>query len=59
MMPTETIRCYYDTPLCKGSFWQCQTCGEWFCGFHFHVTDKGRNVECVVCERKRKEDATT
>lgn len=44
--------CYFNDGAlgCQGDLWQCKTCGEWFCQTHFHVTDKGRNVECVACE---------
>lgn len=48
--------CYYhDAKLCRGETWECETCGETFCDFHFHDTDKGHNVECVACERSRKD----
>lgn len=47
--------CYFGTPECEGELWECETCGEWFCELHFHETSKGRNVECVGCERERKE----
>lgn len=49
-----SARCYHDTPECKGELWQCQTCGELFCQTHWHETSKGRNVECVACERQRR-----
>lgn len=47
--------CYYKTPQCEGPLWTCETCGETFCEVHFHETDKGRNTECVACERQRKD----
>lgn len=47
-------KCYFNTQSCCGELWQCRTCGEWFCQYHWHETDKGRNVECVACERERK-----
>lgn len=49
------MKCYYDNSQCAGHLWQCQTCREWFCQTHSHVTDKGNNVECVACERERNE----
>lgn len=48
-------RCYYDTERCEKPLWQCKTCKEWYCMFHFHLTALGNNVECVVCERERKD----
>lgn len=47
--------CYYGEAECDSDDWKCQTCGETYCGYHFHNTDKGQNVECVACERERKE----
>lgn len=47
--------CYYATPDCEGDLWTCQSCGEQFCQTHWHQTDKGTNVECVACERVRRE----
>jgi hypothetical protein len=47
--------CYYGDATCKGPLWTCQTCKEEFCGFHWHETDRGRNVECVACEQNRKD----
>ncbi len=47
--------CYFDSDECAGDLWQCQTCGEWFCQTHFHVTAKGRNVECVAFEANEKD----
>ena len=47
--------CYYSDPgNCRGATWVCLGgCGQTFCEFHFHDSDKGHNVECVVCERER------
>jgi hypothetical protein len=56
-MPTEPHRCYYGDESCEGDLWQCRTCKEWFCQGHFHSTSQGDNVECVACERERKEAA--
>lgn len=50
--------CYYNDDSCGGAMWHCRTCGEWFCESHQHTTDKGANVECVSCERERKENET-
>jgi len=48
--------CYYHDPQhCAGELWECQTCHESYCQAHSHVTDNGENVECVACERDRKE----
>lgn len=47
-------RCYYDNELCEGELWECESCNEEYCQTHFHVTDKGYNVECVACERERE-----
>ena len=48
--------CYYHDPkVCRGEIWICKTCGETYCSAHNHVTDKGTNVECVACERTRKD----
>jgi len=47
--------CYYGNQICRGVLWECRTCGEMFCQAHHHQTSKGRNVECVACERNRKE----
>jgi hypothetical protein len=51
------MKCYYDNELCdyEQGLWQCQTCKEWFCFAHSHTTEKGKNVECVACERARVE----
>jgi hypothetical protein len=49
----------YQTDKCEGELWECETCNEEFCQFHGHVTDKGTNVECVSCERERKESVVT
>ena len=50
-------KCYYSDPKnCHGAIWTCQSCGEDFCDFHFHETEKGLNVECVVCEQSRLEE---
>jgi hypothetical protein len=50
-------RCYYDNEFCdyERGLWQCQTCGEWFCYAHDHMTSKGVNVECVACEYQREQ----
>lgn len=47
--------CYYGEPACHGRLWTCRTCKNKYCQLHWHETSKGRNVECVVCERERKE----
>jgi len=48
--------CYYSDPkTCRGELWQCETCREKYCAVHNHSTSKGDNVECVACERTRKE----
>lgn len=48
--------CYYgDANVCNGELWECGTCGEQFCDQHWHETDKGKNAECVGCERERKD----
>jgi len=49
--------CYYGADCCTGELWECETCHEEYCEFHFHQTEKGHNVECVACERVRKEAA--
>lgn len=50
--------CYYDDPLtCHGELWECETCHQLYCSAHWHETELGRNVECVACERQRKEEA--
>lgn len=50
--------CYYNNEGCAGDLWRCQTCGEFYCsGGHNHHTAKGTNVECVACERERKDAA--
>lgn len=46
-------KCYYDSPGCCEQLWECQTCNESFCDKHYHVTSKGKNVECVACEHRR------
>jgi len=38
----------------KEGLWRCKTCGEWYCETHWHVTEKGKNVECSYCESRRK-----
>lgn len=43
--------------ICEGELWECQTCGEQYCQTHWHETELGRNVECVACERARKDAA--
>jgi hypothetical protein len=52
------MKCYYDNlEYCgytEGS-WQCKTCGEWFCTYHWHDTSQGYCVECAACEYARKE----
>ena len=51
-------QCYYgcqepeDRP---DELWQCGTCHEWYCYDHWHETDLGYCIECVACERIRKE----
>jgi hypothetical protein len=42
--------CYFATEDCHGELWTCETCGERFCQYHWHQTDKGTNVECAGCE---------
>ncbi len=58
-MTTSTTRttpsCSYGTPECVGALWACQTCHEPFCAQHSHVTSKGQNVECRICELERKQ----
>lgn len=50
------MKCYYADPnMCGGELWDCQTCKEWFCQFHTHMTELGYQVECVACERTRIE----
>ena len=47
----DAKRCALDCDnTCSGELWQCQTCDEWYCQYHFHVTAKGKNVECAACE---------
>lgn len=50
-------RCYFDDhgycDYTKG-LWQCQTCQDWFCHYHWHETSKGKNVECAACEYMRE-----
>lgn len=54
----KEIECYYGDPdVCTDETWECQTCGEAYCTAHWHETEKGTNVECVACERERKEAA--
>lgn len=49
--------CYYaDEKVCDGEVWECETCGQRYCLMHNHDTELGCNVECVACERQRKED---
>jgi hypothetical protein len=49
--------CYYnDGDTCRGYTWDCQTCGETYCEAHNHTTSLGTDVECVACERERKEN---
>ena len=52
MYPSDPKQhCYYREPsVCTSAVWKCQTCGEWFCSYHWHETAKGRNVECAACE---------
>ncbi len=50
------MKCYYDNELCEGDSWKCETCCEHFCQTHWHETDKGHCVECVSCERERKDN---
>jgi hypothetical protein len=53
---TEAVEeCYYHDPdHCHGGLWECQTCHETYCDEgHWHETTKGKNVECVSCERTR------
>lgn len=48
--------CYYnDSAVCRGGLWMCETCKQYYCTEHWHETDQGHNVECVACERERKE----
>jgi hypothetical protein len=47
--------CYYDNDLCEGELWVCDSCKEEYCQTHWHVTELGKNVECVACERERLE----
>jgi hypothetical protein len=48
--------CYYAEPsVCDGELWECQTCHNQYCESHWHETDLGEKVECVACERERKE----
>ena len=50
------LDCYYAEPtICQGSMWECGSCGNTYCQAHSHTTDLGTNVECVACERSRKE----
>jgi hypothetical protein len=54
----KTDECYYGDPgVCSGDLWTCRTCGNRYCETHNHVTSKGENVECVACERERKDEA--
>ena len=46
-------KCYYGNALCFGGLWQCQTCDELYCYFHYHQTSLGHCVECVACENAR------
>jgi hypothetical protein len=46
-------KCYYDSEQCEGELWTCRTCQQEYCQTHWHDTDKGTNVECVVCEHDR------
>lgn len=49
-------KCYYENPdFCSAEVWERETCGETYCTNHFHDTEKGNNVECVICERNRIE----
>jgi hypothetical protein len=58
MARTGTDECYYGDPgVCSGDLWECKTCGNRYCETHNHVTSKGANVECVACERERKDEA--
>lgn len=49
------MNCYFDTEHCEGDLWECKTCGEKFCQYHSHVTEKGKNVECCACEYNRED----
>lgn len=45
--------CYFDTAECNDDFgdnWECLTCHDWFCMYHWHTTSQGENVECASCE---------
>lgn len=54
---TTDARCHYDGAKCDSKLWECLTCRDLFCTrMHSHSTSKGENVECVMCERQRKED---
>ncbi len=48
---TET--CYHGDASCGGDSWTCLSCKRKFCERHFHVSDKGYNVECSDCHRER------
>jgi hypothetical protein len=50
------MKCYYDDSICQGELWVCDTCEQSYCQTHWHQTSKGTNVECVACERNRKEE---
>lgn len=53
---TKSSECYYANRHCRGETWQCRTCGESYCSEgHSHNTELGQNVECVACERSRKD----
>lgn len=57
---SDQFNCYFGgtyltSPNCTKNTWQCQTCGEWFCSYHWHETDLGHCVECAACERERLE----
>ena len=49
------LHCYYGCVRYHiDELWQCQTCRERYCYDHWHETDLGHCVECVACERVRK-----
>jgi hypothetical protein len=52
---SEKLTCFYGSPYCSGSLWQCQTCKEWFCEAHWHDTALGYCIECAACEYERKQ----
>jgi hypothetical protein len=48
-------KCYFGSSECEGELWECETCGEWYCEYHWHQTSKGYCVECAACEYSREE----